>query len=172
MKKPSILIISIIISVITFFVLLQVFLGVKDYIVNQYNPEYITTSPKDSLYMELLQNPNTQTQAVQIAQTVQGFYFTTDSLKTLLDAKISPDLISEIIINKGLASQVRKQLLALDSSNIIICQNQCLDAAFLDEKKWLEAFQEKEPLEIRNFIQEKINLVVEAEKAALQKIEK
>lgn len=170
MKKPYILISSILISSIVFFVLLQVFLGVKEYIVQQYQPNYITPSPKDSLYMELLQNPSTRPYAIEVGKTVQDFYFITDSIKTILDAKIDPRLISDIIISKGIAQEIKNGLLKLDSSEIILCKPSCLDSIYKNDETWLKVFEENDPKEIRTFVQEKIDKVVLAEKEALLKI--
>ena len=167
MKKPYILIISIVASILVFFVLLSVFKGVKSYIVNQYKPEYITASPKDSLYMKLLNNLETREEAMNVSREVQGFYFLTDSMKTILEAKISPELISDIIINKGLAQEMKTHLYHLDTSNIISCIPSCLDASEADDSAWQKLFEEKQPKEIRAFVQGKIDLVVEGEKVAL-----
>lgn len=172
MKKPSILILSILISSIVFFVLLQVFLGVKDYITQRYQPEYITPSPKDSLYMDLLQNSSTRPQAVEIAEAVQGFYFITDSVKTILEAKIDPTLISDIIINKGIAQKIKEELWELDTSTIIRCNPPCLDSIYKDDEIWLAIFENDSPNEIREFVQDKINQVVVAEKEALLRIKR
>ncbi len=171
MKKPYILILSISIAIILFFALLTVFKGVTDYIVGRYQPEYITPSPKDSLYMKFLNHPDKRDKAILIAKEVESFYFLTDSVKTILDANISQDLISEIIINKGLAEGIRQELLRLDSSQLISCIPQCLESQYRNRTQWDSTFIVSSPENSRVFLQEKINLVVEAEKNALQLLE-
>lgn len=170
MKKPYILIVSIIACILVFFVLLSVFKGVKSYIVSQYQPEYITPSPKDSLYMKLLNNPETREAAMNVSREVQDFYFLTDSMKTIIEAKISPELINDIIINKGLAQEMKTQLYRLDTSAVIACIPACLDASEMDNMDWQKLFEGRQPAEIRTFIQQKIDLVVAGEKTALLKV--
>jgi len=170
MKKPYILVVSIVASIFIFFVLLSVFKGVKNYIVNQYQPEYITPSPKDSLYMKLLNNSETRESAMNISREVQDFYFLTDSVKTILEAKISAELISDIIINKGLAQEMKTHLYRLDTSGMVSCIPSCLAASEIEDVDWLKLFEGRESKEIRTFVQGKIDLVVEGEKNALLEV--
>ena len=171
MKKPYIIAISIFTPLLVFVMLLYVFKGVKNYIVNQFSTEYITPSPKDSLYMKLLNTPADRQEAMNISKEVEEFYFITDSIKTILDAKISKEFIAEIIIDKGLAMKTRALLFQLDSSALIQCQPVCLEAIYKDEKEWISIFNTKEPKEVRAFLQQKIDMIVEAEQRALEKIE-
>lgn len=171
MKKPYIITISILAPLLVFMMLLYVFTGVKNYIVNQFKTEYISPSPKDSLYMKFLNIPATRQEAMNVSKEVEEFYFVTDSIKTILDAKIAPELISEIIVDKGLAIKIKTLLMELDSSVLIQCEPICLDAIYKDDEEWLDVFRSIKPKEIRAFLQEKIDMVVEAEKRALEKIE-
>jgi hypothetical protein len=171
MKKPHIIIVSVLAPLLVFVMLLYVFKGVKNYIVNQFNTEYITPSPKDSLYMKLLNIPVNRQEAMNISKEVEEFYFITDSMKTILDAKISRELIAEIIIDKGLVMKTKELLLRLDTSTLIHCQPTCLESIYKDDDEWLNVFQTKEPKEIRAFLQQKIDLVVHAEQKALEEVE-
>ncbi|MGK0387301.1 MAG: hypothetical protein ACI94Y_000025 [Maribacter sp.] len=170
MKKPYIIAVSILAPLLVFVMLLYVFKGVKNYIVNQFNTEYITPSPKDSLYMKLLNIPANRQDAMNVSKEVEEFYFITDSMKTILDAKISSELIAEIIVDKGLAIKTRDLLLQLDTSALIDCQPACLEAIYKNEEEWISVFNTKQPKEIRAFLQQKIDLIVKAEQKALEKI--
>lgn len=170
MKKPHIIIVSILAPLLVFIMLLYIFKGVTNYIVKQFETEYITPSPKDSLYMKLLNIPTTRDDAMLVSKEVEEFYFMTDSIKTLLDAEIAPELISEIIIDKGLAMKTKTLLIRLDSSQFIDCNPICLDSIYKDDEKWLDVFRSINPKEIRAFLQEKIDVVVQAEQKALEKI--
>ncbi len=163
MKKPYILFISILISVSFFLLLARIFMGVSTYLADKYKPNYITPTAKDSTYMELLMDQSKRQTAMNLSRELHTFYNLTDSIKTILDAEISPELISSILLEKGMADTLRMELLRFDQDSIITCVPPCMDIRFLEKKNWDSFFQETAPREIRSYIEQKIEAIEEAE---------
>ncbi len=162
LRKPHILIISVIVSFIFFIALSYFFTGISNYISGKLQPNYITPTQKDSAYMDLLMNPIKRDTVMDLSNALRPFYIVSDSMKTILDAEISPQLISEILIEKGLALELRNELKKMDDQDIIQCPN-CLEDTFHQESKWIEYIQSTPPKEVKSYIDQKIILVEKAE---------
>lgn len=165
-KKFYIGLISTVVVLGMFALFLFLFKGVTDYVVHQIRPTHIVPSPKDSLYMKLLQDENKRPLAMEISRTVQPFFFIADSTATILEAKISPEYISDIIINKGLAQEIRQSLLRLDTSSVVPC-GVCMDTLVKNNEKWLSFFQHSPPLQIQSYLKTKISCIDSLEQKAL-----
>ncbi len=171
MKKPGILIFSILVSILFFVLLSKVFMGVSEYLAHKYKPEYITPTSKDSSYMTLLKDTLKRKPAMDLSNELRQFYILSDSIQTILNAEISPDLISGIILDKGMAQEYHSELKRFDDTGIIACPSGCLDSSYLQLENWDEFIRQSSPSEIGDFIEKKISEIEEAELAQLKLME-
>ncbi len=169
MKKPLILLLSIIISLVCFVVLLYTFKNVSDFIVSKYDWNYIEPSAKDSTYTDLLMDTLQRPKAVQLSNELFQFYTISDSIKTILEAELDLSLKTEIIVNKQLAAQVKNELQRFDEDSIINCPK-CLDSIYYNTNNWNHYFLNHNEKEIEEFINHYINKVEKAEHQKLKEI--
>ncbi len=138
-QRHWILLVSTAICVILFLLLLNVFKGVANHLANRLKPEYITPTAKDSLYTNLLQDSLTREQTVEIGKQVRNFYILSDSVMVILGVPLSDELKSGILLEKGLADELRLELVKLDSASFP-CEPSCLDVSLREQEEWIALF--------------------------------
>lgn len=170
MRKSTIMFIAVALSLLCFIVLGRVFKGVSHTLANKlYQPDYLRPSPVDSAYMSLLQDMGTRATAMSLSDSIRPFYITADSIRGILRAELSAELLSDIIISKGFASDMRQHLLRLDT--LLACSPPCLDSAFAEnEQAWLHHFRESDKDSLTVFVETYIQQVERGELHALRRM--
>jgi hypothetical protein len=171
MRKSVILFISVAVSLLLFILLAKVFKGVSYVLVDRiYEEDYLRPSPKDSAYMQLLQDTLLRPSAMEVSNQLRPFYITADSIRHILRADLSGELASKIIVGMDYAHLLREELLRLQADSVVFCPPGCLAPDLQNRETWEQHFISSDKEAISTFMETQIECVEQGELAALRRM--
>ncbi|MGB1216467.1 MAG: hypothetical protein ACPG5P_01250 [Saprospiraceae bacterium] len=170
MQKIKILIASICITLFSFIIIAYLVFGASGFIKSKLPQDYLIPSAQDSTYTDLLYDSLARPQTMRIFDSTSDFYVLTDSIQEILNVDLSDEMVSSILVNQGLAEELRTQLISLEKDGFP-CTPTCLDETVLDAFKWKTKFQGMSKTEIKSFIENYNQKIQVAEANALKILE-